>query len=222
LVCNSYGFSILNSNQSLWATDEVRQRKRLFNMLTSYAEPGDWILILDADEIFHAPYTYIRNELLNAQIWESFMAYRLYDIWQIHNTGFSNSKVSTPHCDGLGTIHSDELGNVYLYRDDTYWTAHHNYWPMAYHYKGIQEWKWNEQGLHCGRFPYNSYSNIVPSMYKLLHLGWATSEDRKIKYERYIKADPNGKFGILGQYQSILDLNPVLKAVDYDIKKSEV
>jgi len=214
--CASYGFNVLYSKKRLWDTDEVRQRKRLFNILTSHATPGDWIIILDADEIFHAPYDLVRKELLNAQIYKSFMAYRLYDIWQVYKSSFPNTKLTTPYCDDLGLITTDEEGCAYLYRDDEYWKAHEYYWPMAYRYEGIQEWKWNEQVLHCGRFPFNIYKNISPSKYKLLHLGWATLEDRKIKYKRYLEADPEGRFGIMGQYQSILDPSPVLGVVDYE------
>jgi len=216
--CRQYDFSVLSSKKRLWDTDEVRQRKRLFNTLTSHATPGDWILILDADELFHAPHKVVRRELEYAKIHTSFMAYRLYDIWQIHNVGFINSKVKTPHCDGLGVVNADESGNVYFYRNDEYWNAHDSYWPMAYRYEGIQEWKWNEQSLHCGRFPYNIYKNISPSNYKLLHLGWATLADRQQKYARYMKADPDGKFGIMGQYQSILDPNPTLEVAIMNIK----
>lgn len=213
-ICKKWGFSVLRSKESLWATNEVRQRKRLFNTLTSLALPGDWIIILDADELFHTVnLAGVKCELLQAKAHEMWIAYRLYDIWQIYKSPFANIKLSTPHRDGLGLITTDSTGYAYLYRNDPYWQAHNNYWPMAYRYTGINNFLWREQGLHCGRFPYNIYQNISPSNFKIRHMGWATLEDRKIKYDRYIKADPKGDFGILEQYLSILDDNPVLEVL---------
>jgi len=42
------------------------------------------------------------------------------------------------------------------------------------------------------------------------HLGWASPADRLKKYQRYMELDPEGKFGIIEQYKSILDPHPNL------------
>ena len=46
---------------------------------------------------------------------------------------------------------------------------------------------------------------------RLKHYGWSRLEDRIEKYNRYMTLDPNGRYGILNQYNSILDHNPNLK-----------
>lgn len=45
---------------------------------------------------------------------------------------------------------------------------------------------------------------------RLKHYGWSREEDRIEKYNRYMELDPNGEFGNLEQYKSILDENPNL------------
>jgi hypothetical protein len=47
------------------------------------------------------------------------------------------------------------------------------------------------------------------------HWGWSRPEDRKAKYERYMKADPEGKNGSLAQYRSILDPKPALRRFEF-------
>lgn len=227
-ICREAGFDVLESQKSLWTTDEVRQRKRLFNMMTAKANHGDWLLILDADERILSDLIRFRGELIDAQA--TSMCYRLYDIWSIfkcqssfssvriakynrNNHLFDTNNLSIPDVSALTVPVYD--GRAYLYRNDQYWTAHNGYWPMAYRYIP-NNFIWNEQALHCGRFPINMQGLPMPSKYKIAHLGWATEEDRKIKYERYMKADPKGEYGILAQYESILDNNPVLEAFSID------
>jgi hypothetical protein len=48
------------------------------------------------------------------------------------------------------------------------------------------------------------------SRYRVKHYGWATKEDRAAKYERYMRFDPEGKYGSLQQYESIMDADPKL------------
>jgi hypothetical protein len=43
------------------------------------------------------------------------------------------------------------------------------------------------------------------------HYGWAVSpEELRHKYSRYLELDPEGRWGSLEQYQSILDERPHL------------
>jgi hypothetical protein len=69
---------------------------------------------------------------------------------------------------------------------------------------------WNEQGLHCGRFPMNKLICPINSGINIKHMGWSTQKDREEKYKRYLRIDPDGKYGILEQYLSILDPKPEL------------
>ena len=42
---------------------------------------------------------------------------------------------------------------------------------------------------------------------RIKHYGWATASDRLEKYNRYMSLDPQGLYGNLAQYKSILDEN---------------
>jgi len=70
------------------------------------------------------------------------------------------------------------------------------------------DYKFNETAQHCGRMPYNvGELQYCLSNMRLKHYGWSCEEDRIEKYNRYLKLDPNGEFGSLDQYASILDEN---------------
>ena len=181
MICSHYGH-VLHSDESLWATNEVHQRKKLWQLATEHAKDGDWILCLDADE------TILNIELLPEKIKyaEHYgidgLGFNLYDMW------------SPTH-----------------YRDDVWWCAHFSEWAMCVRYDPRKEYVWCEQGLHCGRFPMNAYEELGSTGLKLQHWGWSRPEDRQIKYDRYMKADPDGKFGFIEQYRSILDKSPNLR-----------
>ncbi|OGQ79018.1 MAG: hypothetical protein A2289_22415 [Deltaproteobacteria bacterium RIFOXYA12_FULL_58_15] len=70
-------------------------------------------------------------------------------------------------------------------------------------------YRWRETALHCGRLPENILE--LPhraSDLRIRHLGWAREADRVAKYQRYMETDPEGRYGDLAQYRSILDLTP--------------
>lgn len=181
-VCRNILKSIplhLKSNNRPGFHNEIALRKQLWDLTVS-TNP-DWILCLDADEIFEDK---VKKEirLLINQPYYDYYAFRLYDFW-------------TP-------TH---------YREDKYWEAHKYYRPFLIRYQPHFLYKWKETSLHCGRFPAN-ITDLPGAVSKLRvkHLGWATAEDRLIKYKRYLEQDPQGKYGIMEQYQSILDPHPNL------------
>lgn len=188
-ICKEYAKpgNIWVNSESLWETNEVFRRKELFNLCMEKSKnENDWILIIDADEII-CEHKQVRDAMLSN--WNKFLicdtfTFRLFDMW-------SNSH----------------------YRNDDLWHAHTHYWPMAYRAKN-KKYIWNEQGLHCGRFPVNIGSIIVNTDFKIKHMGWSTPEDRQKKYDRYMRIDPNGKYGIMEQYLSILDENQKLVKFD--------
>lgn len=169
----------LISNNTPGFHNEISLRKQLWDLTVS-TNP-DWILCLDADEIFEDK---VKNEirLLINQPYYDYYAFRLYDFWDPTH-----------------------------YREDKYWQAHKYYRPFLIRYQPHFFYKWKESALHCGRFPAN-VTDLPGAVSKLRvkHLGWASAEDRFLKYQRYIKHDPQGKYGIMEQYQSILDSNPNL------------
>ncbi|WP_141504224.1 glycosyltransferase family 2 protein [Paenibacillus luteus] len=159
--------------------NEISLRKQQWEE-TLLTKP-EWILNLDADELFEAQFMDEVGSLIEQEEVDLY-SFRLYDFWS-----------STS------------------YREDHYWQAHHYYRPFLLRYKPDFEYKWLETAQHCGRYPDNIYSlpNQISAL-RLKHMGWANPKDRLEKYNRYIRLDPEGKFGWLEQYKSILDEHPTL------------
>lgn len=142
----------------------------------------DFILFLDADEIFEDEFSEKIKYLLKNDEVDTY-CFRLYDMW-------------------------DEVN----YREDEHWNAHEMYRPFLIRYQPNFKYKFLKKNQHCGRMPYNVLNlNTVNSELRLKHYGWADENYRKIKYERYMALDSEGKDGSLEQYKSIMDKNPVLK-----------
>ena len=169
----------LVSNKENGFNNEVALRKQLWQM-TIETNP-DWILCLDADEIFEDRIINIIKELINQPSFDHY-SFRLYDMWD----------------------------NNY-YREDRYWQSHNFYRIFLLRYQPNYNYLWNEIPLHCGRIPKNIYDqNGCICHIRLKHYGWSTEELRKVKYQRYLALDPEGKYGNKKQYESILDKNPQL------------
>lgn len=141
----------------------------------------DWILNLDADEVFEKKFTKNVRQLLDQEDNDVF-CFRLYDFW-------------------------DEIH----YREDQFWRSHFTYRPFLMRYRENFPFKWKETPQHCGRFPENIFQlpNTLSSL-RLKHFGWAKREDRIEKYQRFLMLDPDAKYGWKEQYLSILDENPNL------------
>lgn len=142
----------------------------------------DWIIFLDADEIFENKFKYsVRDLMKNTEV-DGYM-FRLYDFWDEEH-----------------------------YREDSLWNAHNVYRLFMIRYQENYKYLFRETPQHCGRMPYNC-NNLAYELsnLRLKHYGWSRLQDREEKFERYMKLDPEGKFGILAQYYSILDKNPNLK-----------
>jgi len=170
---------IIQNEQSMFA-NEVELRKKQWNE-TIKTNP-DWILNIDADEMFENSFWDIVQKLVNQKDYDCY-CFRLYDMW------------SETH-----------------YREDDYWNAHSIYRPFLLRYQPQFNYIWKETPQHCGRFPANILSlPMATSEIRLKHLGWATEEDRAEKYKRYKHLDPDAIYGIREQYESIMDTNPQLK-----------
>lgn len=141
----------------------------------------DWILSLDADEIFQDKIINIIKSLISQPDYD-YYAFRLYDMWDEDH-----------------------------YREDNYWRAHNYYRPFLIRYQPNFSYTWLEKPLHCGRIPENIFNlNGCVCYTRLKHLGWSRKKLREDKYKRYLQLDPEGNYGILEQYKSILDENPRL------------
>ncbi|MBP2637374.1 MAG: glycosyl transferase family 2 [Firmicutes bacterium] len=159
--------------------NEIELRKALWDLAVS-TQP-DWIMILDADEIFEAKAISSIRELLKDDSVDV-IYFRLYDMW-----------------------------NENSLREDEYWAAHLVYRTFLVRLRFGYDYKWQEKPLHCGRFPVNIAGLPgKQSQLRLQHFGWARPEDRIAKYFRYKQLDPAAKYGIAEQYLSILDPKPNL------------
>lgn len=159
--------------------NEIMLRKQLWN-LAEGTHP-DWILILDADEMFEENIVAAMPHLLRNPHTDAYY-FRLYDMW-----------------------------SETQYREDDYWQAHKHYRPFLVRYLPEQVYVWQETPQHCGRLPL-TVSNLkgTSCQIRLKHWGWARPADRLEKYYRYKKLDPEARYGIKEQYQSILDPKPRL------------
>lgn len=187
LLCEHYGAKVYrNATRETWEKNELALRKALWNRAVAKANPGDWIICLDADETFH-PAPHVPEIIRMVQ-------------------------KNNPNVDGLVCPLYD-MWSPSEYRDDELWNAHTRDWCMIVKYDPDKEYVWRETPLHCGRFPLNAVSVAARVPLNILHWGWAQHADRMKKYERYMKVDPEGKSGSLAQYKSILDLHPVLRRI---------
>lgn len=141
----------------------------------------DWILFLDADEIFEDKFKDEVKNLMNDFDTDAYL-FRLYDFW------------SETH-----------------FRDDKLWCAHNTYRPFMIRYQKNFNYTFRETSQHCGRMPENVLSlSYKIDNNRLKHFGWAKEEYRVEKYRRYLELDPKGEFGSMEQYKSILDERPKL------------
>lgn len=159
--------------------NEVELRKQQWEETIS-TNP-DWILNLDADEIFEDKFAEEVHKLLEQNEFDLY-SFRLYDFWKLTH-----------------------------YREDEYWQAHLYYRPFLLRYRKGFDYTWKETPQHCGRYPQNIFNlpNSI-SQLRLKHLGWANEQERLQKFERYKTLDPGAKYGDIRQYTSILDENPNL------------
>jgi glycosyltransferase involved in cell wall biosynthesis len=185
-ICERYGCEIDSYNHSLWGKDEVVRRMQLFKQCKEVCSHGDYIMIIDADEI--PTNIHLLPEFL-MQLTDKYPAvygsvgFRLFDMW-----------------------------NQSQYRDDKYWQAHSKIWEFLIRYDSNAEYGWRKTALHCGRFPVSPGRQVfLMNEIKIKHMGWATEGDRVVKYDRYMNYDSDGKYGEIEQYKSILDDTPHLE-----------
>lgn len=166
---HDYGKSIF------WEREHTLREYLWKHILPREADPGDWILALDADEVmaeqFHVtlPKLMLQDHIhtYTMQIWEA---------W----------------------------GDKYKIRVDGTWNPLTKQTPMMTRFLPQINYHFPQLGLHCGRVPMNIPKPWVPSGCGVLHWGWADSEEHREKYERYTENDPNPHPQMKIHYESIL------------------
>lgn len=170
---------------------EYKLRTKQFKLTCK--EKPDWILVLDADEIF----TIINKDKFLEDLKSTdydLLKFTLFDMWDTEN-----------------------------FRSDEIWNGHTRPWPFMLRYqpKFKHFYRWRKTNQHCGRFPanINYYGKYTKSAY-VKHLGWSTIERRRAKYIRYKKLDNLNEKKYLLQYESICDENPNLINLEEYIKNN--
>lgn len=170
----------LFSNKEPLFHNEILLRRQLWEM--AVRTNPEWIIILDADELFEENSSEKLRELLSNSSQVDYLSFRLFDLW-----------------------------SETQYRDDPLWQAHKWYRPFIVRNIPDFQAQWQETPQHCGRFPKNIMDlRGDTSPLRIKHLGWVRPQDRLAKYYRYKRLDPNGTYGNLEQYRSILDPKPNL------------
>lgn len=171
---------LIRNETSLFA-NEWTLRQQLWDE-TVKTDP-EWILVLDADEIFEDRMkTEIKHLVSDTETQVYY--FRLYDFW-------------------------DE-GH---YRSDEWWSAHERFAPFLIHYDASTPYQFVHTPQHCGRLPLAGLElKGICSDLRIKHYGWAKLEDRMAKHARYKALDPDGRYGWQAQYDSILDPEPHLMA----------
>lgn len=160
-------------------SNEIELRKQQWE--ETIKRNPEWILNLDADEIFESGFATGVKEILDQEEFDV-VCFRLYDFW-----------------------------NKTHYREDEYWRAHFVYRPFLIRYKKDFKYIWKETPQHCGRLPENVFElKSMLSQWRIKHFGWADKEARVAKYKRYAELDPESRYGWHEQYVSILDESPNL------------
>lgn len=161
--------------------EEWKLRALLWQTAASTAP--DWLLSVDADELYEDKAIAAMPGLINQDDCD-WAAFRFYDFWN-------------------GLTH---------YRDDEHWTAHRRHTMTLVRYLPGFPAFYPRLNHHVPRLPpaYSALPGLLTEL-RVKHLGWAGDWEQKLrKYHRYKTLDPEGRWGSLAQYESILDLNPVL------------
>lgn len=183
-ICEKYT-DIIGITEHVFHKNESQLRQALWEACTKQCKENDFILIQDCDEL------YTDSSLLHFQ-----QAIQIADKLQ---------------ADGIG-INLYDMWNENQYREEPpYWTANKHFWVRCVRYKKNYTYYWNSNKLHCGSLPINAYYCAIPTKLQIKHMAYSTLELRQKKVEFYNNLDPQAKYGIKAQYDSILDENPILK-----------
>jgi glycosyltransferase involved in cell wall biosynthesis len=177
--CHTY-----KTEEPTFCVHEGKLRSIAWKNLSNHANPGDWIIAIDCDEMLYQKDDIslidIRNILFKSEkdvvnvrfyhMW-NFKQYRVDKLWAPNNS----SRIFRFIFNGTFLDKALACGSEPTYVSD--WIRQRNYW--------------------------------VNSGLIMKHLGYIYDQDKIGKYERYIQLD-GGKFHQINHINSIMDKNPVL------------
>ncbi|WP_213974280.1 glycosyltransferase family 2 protein [Tepidanaerobacter acetatoxydans] len=161
-------FEIVNRNEKVIAyknehcifeENESALRSKLWEL--TIAQNPNWILAIDADEIFEDRIIDEILLLINQDYYDA-IYFRVFDFW--------SSKI--------------------CYRIDGGWNPWTTFWPFLIRYNPDISYYWPDREIHCGRFP-RPCENFIPyySDIRIKHFGWADSKDHYKKFLFYRDKD---------------------------------
>lgn len=171
---------LVQSPEPLFA-QEWKLRSLLWE--TAVSTDPDWLLSIDADELYEAKARRSMRTLIDQDRYD-WVAFRFFDLWG-------------------GTTH---------YREDELWNIHRRHQMTLVRYMPRLPCPYPKLDHHLPRIPptYHALPGLLSEL-RVKHLGWAGDwADRVRKYRRYKANDPEGRFGSLDHYESILDPEPNL------------
>lgn len=176
-ILNDIPLKLVINKESKFSNEIILRKQQWEETIKTNPE---WIVFLDADQLFESKAKDNLTELLNQNHFDV-LYFRLYDFWDDKH-----------------------------YREDKFWNAHSIYRPFILRYIPNFNYVWRETAQHCGSFPYSITTLPgLASNLRVKHMGWAKEEDRIHKYKRYMELY-EGKYGNTEQYNAVLDENPRL------------
>ena len=177
-VCRSYAKVAYFRGDAPWfERDESQLRRHLWHLAVAH-EP-DWLLALDADELFEDQ-VYDQWHALMAQDDYDVIAFRLFDFWK-----------STTHV-----------------RVDGSWNPWYRFTPLLVRYQAALPDACAPRPVHCGRFPLAyQWVPAFQSSLRVRHYGWARAEDHLRKYLFYRDRDLAFSGRVADHTESILAPN---------------
>jgi glycosyltransferase involved in cell wall biosynthesis len=164
-----------HEDEPLFWREEHSLREYLWKeILPREAEPGDWVLALDCDEILGEQFLFSKEMMLRQETVGTY-SFQLFEAWG------SRDKI----------------------RIDKYWNPRGKETPLLTRFEPSVNYIFPKIGLHCGRLPMNSLTPVVPSGCSLLHLGWSNPDEHEEKIERYLKNDPSPHPQMVEHYKSM-------------------
>lgn len=185
-IVKDYTNHVYSTDEPLFCVNEGQLRQEAWRNLDNHAVYGDWILCIDADEIVYSTKQPIAELIQTTK----------YDVLALE---FIN------------------MWNPTHYRVDKAWK------PMLCTklFRYMKNGRIRDRVLACGSEPTYVEKSIQMNRWmkdsglKIQHLGYMRDEDKKTKYDRYMKID-GGKFHSGAHLKSIMDKKVELVEWDFE------
>lgn len=166
---------LVRSPEPLFSVNESSMRSRLWQIAVE--RRPDWLLAIDADELFEERIVEEIDGLVNQREYDA-IDFRLFDFWK-------------------GETH---------YRVDGAWNPWNRFVRFLVRYDPHRQATWPNLPVHSGRWPleYRRGISSYQSDVRVKHLGWVNPEEHRQKYEFYAEWDRRLYGRVMPHTESIL------------------